>query len=312
MQFKAFSYKKHIKPFKKMYFYLIKQAMLSILIPTYNYNVVSLVNELHKQATKENITFEILVFDDGSNSILNKKNNTINALNNCLFKELKVNIGRSAIRNLLGKNAQYENLLFVDAGTFPKKKDFIKNYLNFKYGKIVVGGMTCLSEPPKKPYKLRWLYTKKRESQNNEKVICSSNFLIMKKLFKENPFDESIKKYGCEDVVFFNDLSQTYITYINNPVTHDAKDSANTFIKKTEDAIENLLFLLETKRLNLNHYNLSKLYFKIKPLKLDLILTYFFKLLKPMLLKNFNSSFPSLFLYDFYRLGYFCSLKTKQ
>ncbi len=38
--------------------------MLSILIPTYNYNVLLLVQELQSQSLKENIAFEIIVFDD--------------------------------------------------------------------------------------------------------------------------------------------------------------------------------------------------------------------------------------------------------
>ena len=62
--------------------------MISILIPTYNYNIVPLVNELYKQVTKEKIDFEILVYDDGSLSDINKKNESINSLNNCLFKAL--------------------------------------------------------------------------------------------------------------------------------------------------------------------------------------------------------------------------------
>lgn len=41
--------------------------MLSILIPTYNYNVVPLVLELQKQCLEYKIHFEIIVFDDGSN-----------------------------------------------------------------------------------------------------------------------------------------------------------------------------------------------------------------------------------------------------
>ena len=95
--------------------------MLSILIPTYNYDITHLVYELHKQATKAKIDFEIICFDDGSKSEINSKNDSINQLNYSKFKELPLNIGRSAIRNLLAKEGQYENLLFIDAGTFPKK-----------------------------------------------------------------------------------------------------------------------------------------------------------------------------------------------
>ncbi|RME04221.1 MAG: glycosyltransferase family 2 protein, partial [Bacteroidetes bacterium] len=40
--------------------------MLSILIPIYNFNVVELVMELHRQATELDEPVEILAFDDGS------------------------------------------------------------------------------------------------------------------------------------------------------------------------------------------------------------------------------------------------------
>ena len=52
--------------------------MLSVLIPTYNYNAFSLVEELHRQLTLEAIIFEIICLDDGSNSVLNNENKKIN------------------------------------------------------------------------------------------------------------------------------------------------------------------------------------------------------------------------------------------
>ena len=44
--------------------------MLSILIPTYNYNVEALVAELHQQATDCQIDFEIIIGDDFSNQTI--------------------------------------------------------------------------------------------------------------------------------------------------------------------------------------------------------------------------------------------------
>ena len=44
--------------------------MLSILIPTYNYKVEALVNELHAQATYCQIDFEIIIGDDSSNQTI--------------------------------------------------------------------------------------------------------------------------------------------------------------------------------------------------------------------------------------------------
>ena len=40
--------------------------MLSILIPTYNYSIVELVSNVHKQAIIAKIQFELIVLDDCS------------------------------------------------------------------------------------------------------------------------------------------------------------------------------------------------------------------------------------------------------
>ena len=69
--------------------------MLSILIPTYNYNIEALVTELHAQATACDIDFEILCYDDGSTNLdLIASNKSINLLKNTSYKVLKSNIGK--------------------------------------------------------------------------------------------------------------------------------------------------------------------------------------------------------------------------
>ncbi len=291
--------------------------MLSILIPVYNYNVIPLVKEIHKQVSVCNVPFEILVLDDHSDKFY-IENEAINDISGCVFKKLPQNIGRSAIRNLLAFKASYGRLLFIDAGTFPKSKNFIKIYLEKSNYQVVTGGMTHLKQPPKKPYKLRWIYTKKRESvqqseTNKRSIVCSSNFLIQKEIFNTIKFDESLQKYGCEDVVFFDDISKNKISirYVDNPVIHDANDDADTFIRKTEFAIENLIELINTDKLTYKRYKVSSLYYKINKIKLDKIIVWFFRISRNLLKINFNSSYPSILCYDFYRLGYFCLIKNK-
>lgn len=285
--------------------------MLSILIPTFNYDIVPLVKELHDQCVENNIKFEVLAYDDGSKSKYNSKNNTINSIQDCFFKELPNNIGRSAIRNLLAKNALFDLLLFIDAGTFPENKDFIKKYISVQHENVVNGGMIHREDPSEKPFKLRWIYTKYREGN----ALCSSNFLIKKTVFEKHPFDESIKQYGYEDVLFFDNLKENNIRIfkIDNPVIHASDDDATTFIKKTELAISNLIELINTNKLKKENFKTSLLYNKLEKLKLVNLTIQLFKSSKPLLIKNFNSSYPSLLLFDFYRLGYFCYLKkTKE
>jgi len=291
--------------------------MLSILIPVYNYNVIPLVEEVYKQVSLCNIPFEILVFDDQSNLFL-KENDAINNFPECSFRRLSKNIGRSAIRNLLASEALHGKLLFIDAGTFPENKNFIKTYVENIHHKVITGGMTYLKEPPKKPFKLRWIYTKKRESvsqnaTNKRSIVCSSNFLINKEIFDIITFDESLQKYGCEDVVFFDAIAKKEIPihYIINPVIHDANDDAETFIRKTEFAVENLIELIDTNKLSYDRYKVSSLYYKMNKLKIDKAVSFIFRISRNLLKKNFHSSYPSILCYDFYRLGYFCLTKNK-
>ena len=283
--------------------------MLSILIPTYHYDVSSLVKALHKQCKSCHIAFEILVFDDASKSHLNKGNETINALDYCTFRVLPNNLGRSAIRNLLATQAQYNTLLFIDAGTFPKFDNFIERYLSVKNKNVSSGGMTQLETAPEPPHKLRWLFTKKREY----KTLCSSNFMIKKDIFLSNPFDESIKKYGYEDVLFFEKLSNQNIEthFFNNPVIHNADDDADSFINKTEYALENLADLIDQNKIDATGQKIHLIYRALKKLKLVFLVGKIHMMLKPLLLKNFNSSYASITLFDMYRIGYFCYIKIK-
>jgi glycosyltransferase involved in cell wall biosynthesis len=64
--------------------------MLSILIPTYNYDCTHLVSDLHQQADLLGIDYEIIVADDASPiSLYKEKNREINALPHCRLIELE-------------------------------------------------------------------------------------------------------------------------------------------------------------------------------------------------------------------------------
>lgn len=287
--------------------------MLSILIPVYNYNILPLVEEVHAQAIKCHIKFEIIVIDDASD-IRFDSTEKVKTFSNVKLIFLKENIGRSAIRNLLANKAKYNTLLFIDAGTFPKSNEYIASYIEHKEKDVVIGGMIEEKVTAKKPYKLRWLYTKERESQKSNKVLSSANFLIKKSVILKYPFNETIKTYGYEDLLFFNTLKAEGIkpSFIDNPVIHDSKEDAGTFIKKTEQGLQNLHHLVKSNEKLIQDSSVVKYSNKINSLKLSGLVIMLFILTKPLLLKNLKSSFPSMRLFDFYKLGYFCKLKQKR
>ena len=286
--------------------------MLSVLIPTYNYNIHPLVREIHDQVLTCNIDFEIIIIDDAS-TIQSYDIDIFNSFNRIKHIALSENIGRSAIRNLLAKNACYANLLFIDAGTFPRSKAFVRSYLNQINYDVVIGGMIEEEFRPKKPFRLRWLYTKKREANNQKNILTSANFLIKKAIIKKYPFDETIKQYGYEDLIFFNNLksNEILLNFVKNPVVHDCKEDAEAFVSKTELALQNLVSLSQTHQNLIEDNTIIKLYEKLNDLKLRWLVVTIFKATKSLLIKNFNSSNPSLRLFDFYKLGYFCNIKQK-
>ncbi len=101
--------------------------MLSILIPIYNQDVRPLVYTLSKQCNKLKIRHQILCFDDFSDQKYKDLNKELAFKIDINYTEIPENLGRSRIRNWLGKAAYFEYLLFLDGDTVVKSKDFIKN-----------------------------------------------------------------------------------------------------------------------------------------------------------------------------------------
>ena len=295
--------------------------MLSILIPTYNYNVYPLVLELQKQCLECKIDFEILCQDDASNEFLDE-NQKINSVENCRFEQLEKNIGRSAMRNLLAAKAKFTHLLFLDADTIPVHKDFIRNYiLQVKnQEKVVFGGIEYQKEKPEDDQLLRWNYGKARESLSLEKRntnpngnALTSNLLIEKKVLISIPFDESITKYGYEDLVFLSNLKKKGIAvkHIDNPTYHLGLETSKQFLDKTKIALDNLKILKDNNSLNSSESKILRTYILMKKLYLVDVIAFLFKKREIKIEDNLLSKKPSLLLFDLYKLGYYCGIKSK-
>jgi glycosyltransferase involved in cell wall biosynthesis len=71
--------------------------MISILIPVYNCNIVSLVKDLHDQAAVASVPIEIIVVDDCSSELLRDQNKDVNEMADVKFIALDKNIGRASI-----------------------------------------------------------------------------------------------------------------------------------------------------------------------------------------------------------------------
>ena len=294
--------------------------MLSILIPTYNYNVVSLVNQLHKQATQTNIHFEIIVVDDCStNFSIVKHNKEIEKLENCQLLKNEYNIGRTASRNLLAEQARYDLLLFLDADVIPQYKDFIFRFnLNKnKHFPVVFGGVSYYKQKPEKNKILRWKYGKAREAKKLKDRLKEPYFIISQNLLiNKNVFISAnsviTNAYGL-DILFSNNLKKNnvYVKHIDNPVFHLGLETSVSFMEKSLEAVATTLKLEENGLLDTDLRPLQRSYRRLKKWKLVGIFNILNTIFKTIIKLNLTSRNPSLFLFDIYRLHYYTNHKAK-
>ncbi|ARV06429.1 hypothetical protein BTO04_06830 [Polaribacter sp. SA4-10] len=283
--------------------------MLTVLIPTYNYNSLNLVKELHEQLIKSNISFEIICIDDGSKSKLNKYNQEINFLTCSSFIELKENIGRSAIRNLLSKKAKYKWLLFLDSDVFPTSTNFISNYVKeMEIGNdpIYLGGIayendiTCslLRCKMGKKNEEKPVFIRKKKPY---KYFFTANFLIKKIIFDTINFNESLLKYGYEDLLFSKELKKNRIDikHLDNAVYHLGIDENKDFLNKTKAALENLTYLIMCNHILKKDTQISKMFYKLETYKIVSFLAIFHSIFERIADKK-----SSLFFYNLFRLTY--------
>ncbi|HAT64660.1 MAG TPA: glycosyl transferase [Flavobacteriaceae bacterium] len=294
--------------------------MISILIPTYNYNVFPLVKEAHLQGEKASIPFEILVYDDCSPNPVGENEN-INQLTNGSFLKLPKNIGRSAIRNKLARDAKYPNLLFLDADTQIISSQFLKNYLHAikEDSQIIYGGILYQHNKPNTAEILRWVYGNKREAlpvtERNKQPhlrFLTLNFLIKKNVFSIIEFNEQIPNLRHEDTLFALDAKKSGInvSHIDNPVVHLGLESSEVFLRKSEESVDVLHLFLEKNMIDAEEVALTKRAKQLKKMGLSGLFLWFYKFSKNSMKENLLSKKPSLFIFDLYRLGHYLNYKS--
>ena len=296
--------------------------MLSILIATYNYNVYPFACQIEKQAIKSKIDFEIICFDDGSNSIINLENKKINSLINSQFIARKNNIGLSNIRNALAEASKYSNLLFIDGDSLLPNEQFIIRYKKaLKENTDIVYGGRIHPKKVDANRKLRWKYgifredsTANQRNKNIYKNVLFNNTLIKKKLFNSIGFEKSISKYGHEDTVFAYKLSKTKasILHIDNPVLHGDVDINQVYYQKTHQSLKNLDSIYKTKMIEPEFTTFLKVFMKLEKFKLNYLFALFYKILSPFFTFNLTSKYPSLYVFELFRLSYFCNINLKK
>lgn len=293
--------------------------MLSLLIPTYNYNCVKLVTDLHTQAEKLNIEYEILVADDHSEENILIQNREIGKLTNCRYLELPRNVGRAAIRNYLADQAKYDFLLFMDSDAIVTDADFLKRYMAcIPDCEVVCGGIIHPNTLPSTAVSLRYYYEKEAEKRftaerrrkNAYGEFRSFNFLIRKDIFLRHRFDEAIRKYGFEDTLLGKELMKdgVCVTHIDNPLMNgDIEDNA-TYLRKIDESLQTLFrFQKQLKGFS----NIILLRDILNKIHMDQVAACLFSRYEQKIRKNLLSATPSLLFLKFYKIGKYCCISLQ-
>lgn len=292
--------------------------MLSILIPIYNQDVRQLVVSLAEQCKKCGINYQILCFDDASKPRYRKRNRSVETIFGVSYLEFGKNMGRSRIRNKLGFNAMYDNMIFLDCDSQIVSKKYIKKFINALEDHSVIYGGTIYSKrkPRSRKKQLHWMYGMLRERLPMDKrqtqpylSFRSNNFLIRRNVFLKHPFDESIEGYGHEDTLFAKRLEKENIPihHIDNPVQHGGLEPTEEFLSKVRESLSNLVRLehegqpIET--------NLSQAYEKLGKWRLLPLLRLTWKISKRFINRCLFSARPSIYCLDIYKLIHYDDLK---
>jgi hypothetical protein len=256
--------------------------------------------------------FEILLADDASCRKVREENRVLNRLDGCRVLELETNHGPAFIRNYLGEQARYPYLLFLDTDTSPVGEDFLSLYLKNGGGQVVCGGF-CY--PEEGDSFLRNKYGAQVEAQpaaerrkHPYQHFISMNFFIPRELFLRVRFDETFH-LGYEDTAFGKRLEDAGISvlHIENPVWHLVEEDAASFLVKTRRSVKNLL---GRERELLPYVRLLRWYNCLKRFHAVALTAFLFRISESLLEKNLTGKHPSLRLFAFYKLGYFCWLSV--
>jgi glycosyltransferase involved in cell wall biosynthesis len=291
---------------------------LSVCIPIYNTDVRALVEELCAQISKiQTAQIDIMLIDDASDVAFRQRNQYDHP--KVHFIQLETNIGRSRIRNTFLKYTNAEYLLFIDGDSTVLDPSFLKQYvaylLQHQNMAVLVGASVYQDTTPDLPHRLRWKYSTSRESLSYEQRkklqdagFKTNNFLIRRSVFEKLPFEEKLLGYGHEDTLFGLQLvaKGIRIEHIDNPVWNFKLDTNSEFLKKTDNAIANLLWICANYKDDLRLVEKNKLlryFISMKSFWLGKFALGVLAFHQPLVSRILQTGLAPLFLFDLYRLG---------
>lgn len=195
--------------------------------------------------------------DDGStDTAALAANRTIARHSLCRYLERGHNTGRSAIRNFLARQARGEWLLYIDNDMEVHRDDYLARYVRHPLVQshekpsapcLLYGGYTVGGDSRALRHNLRYTYEKAHTAnasatERNARPHAdfhTSNFLTPRTVMLAHPFDERIRRYGYEDVLWGKTLAAAGIgvQHIDNPLGFDHFETNRQFLAKTDEAM---------------------------------------------------------------------------
>jgi hypothetical protein len=126
-------------------------------------------------------------------------------------------------------------------------------------------------------------------------------------------FDTNRKKYGHDDTQLSYQLGllKSKVNHIENPVEHGDIDINLVYLNKTKESLENLISLYEEEKIDIEFVRLIQLYHFLKRTKSSFIISKIHSVFEKYLSQNLTGKNPNLFLFNWFRVGYLCSLNHK-
>ena len=291
--------------------------MLSVLIPTYNYDCSNLVRQLCKKAEGLNGGYEIIVADDAStDEQLRNRISELDSIPNVRVFMNKENIGRAAIRNFMADQARGEWFLFIDSDAEVPGEFSLNTYLEAgREADVVCGGLCHPEVNPSPEATLRYLY--EREADKRRKAVCrrlnpyaqiaTFSLMVRRTVFLAIRFDVQCREYGYEDTLFGAELEKRNlrVCHIDNPLIHVGLEPNEVYLQKTETALHTLKRIESTMQ---GQSALLQYVVKLRKWHVAWMVKCVYKLLRHPLRRNLLGTHPSLKAFAFYKLGYYLTL----
>lgn len=231
---------------------------LSVLIPFLKDDPTRLVRALDGADEAE-----LIVLDDGTNDDMLAARVAEAALavsTPARFVRRLRNEGRAASRNRLARHARGKHLLFLDSDMLPDHRDYLDVWLRVIASRdpaIAFGGVS--TDGPGRPRAEHALAralaqvadcrTSMQRGRLPEKHVVTSNLLVRRDVFEAEPFDESFRGWGWEDVEWTLRAGRRHpILHVDNSATHLGLDAPVDVARKYEQSTANFARVLAAHR----------------------------------------------------------------